>query len=186
MTWCLEQCGDSHYCCSKHRWYSLVSRVTVASLRPAELISWLPVSTLGAPVSACCVAVRAAIQFFHVCLFPNVLAVASVMCVVAPRYVINPPRVHTMVVFYSDLIGVMMSMQCKIALLPFVPVVVVLVVMLMTATVIVGARLLPDIVPGVVVMVLVSFFVSASIQRVSLASTKPASAALVCPPLFVA
>ena len=164
---------------------SLVSRVAVASLRPAELISWLPVSMLGASVSVCCVAVRAAIQFFHVRLFPNVLAVASVMCVVAPRYVINPPRVHTMVVVYRDLIGVMMSMQCRIALLPFVPVVIILAVMLVTATVIVGARLLPDIVSDVVVMVPVFFFVSACIKRVSLASTKSASVALVCPPLFV-
>ena len=76
-------------------------------------------------------------------------------------------------------------MQCRIALLPFVPVIVLPVAMLVTATVIVGARLLPDVIPGVVVMVPVSFFVSASIQRVSLASTKPASEALVCPPLFV-
>ena len=165
MTWCTEQCGDSHYCCSKHRWYSLVSRVTAASLRLAELISWLPVSMLGASVSVYCVAVQAVIQFFHVCLSPVVPAVVSVMCVVAPRYVINPPRVHTMVVVYRDLIGVMMSMQCRIALLPFVPVVVVLVVMLATVTVIVGAPPLPGIVAGVVVMVPVSFFVPASISE---------------------
>ena len=90
-----------------------------------------------------------------------------------------------MVVVYPDLIGVMMSMQRRVALLPFAPVVVLLVVMLVTATVIVGARLLPDVFPGVVVMVPVSLFFSASIQRVSLASTKPATVALVCPPLFV-
>ena len=164
---------------------SLVSRVTAASLRPAELISWLPVSMLGASVSVCCVAVRDIIHFFHVCLSPVVPAVVSVMCIVAPRYVINPPRVDTMAVVYSDLIGVIMSMQCRIALLPFVPVVVVLVVMLATVTVIVGAPPLPGIVAGVVVMVPVSFFVSTSLQRVSLASTKPASVAPVCPPLFV-
>ena len=185
MTWCTEQCGDSHYCCSKHRWYSLVSRVTAASLRLAELISWLPVSMLGASVSVYCVAVQAVIQFFHVCLSPVVPAVVSVMCIVAPRYVINPPRVDTMAVVYSDLIGVIMSMQCRIALLPFVPVVIILAVMLVTATVVVGARLLPDIVSDVVVMVPVFFFVSACIKRVSLASTKSASVALVCPPLFV-
>ena len=90
-----------------------------------------------------------------------------------------------MVVVYRDSVGVMMSMQCRIAILPFIPVVVVLVVMLVTATVIIGARLLPDVIPGVVVMVPVSLFFSASIQRVSLASTKPATVALVCPPLFV-
>ena len=87
------------------------------------------------------------------------------MCVVALRYVINPPRVHTMVVVYLDLIGVMMSMQCRIAILPFIPVVVVLVVMLATVTVIVGAPPLPGIVAGVVVMVPVSFFVPASISE---------------------
>ena len=90
-----------------------------------------------------------------------------------------------MVVVYRDLIGVMMSMQCRIALLPFVPVIVILVVMFMMATVVVGACLLPDVIPGIVVMVPISFFVLAPIKRISLASTKPASAALVCPPLFI-
>ena len=119
---------------------------------PADFISWLPVSMLGASVSVCCVAVRAVIQFFHVCLFPVVPAIVSVMCVVAPRCVINPPRVHTMVVVYLDLIGVMMSMQSRAAVLPFIPAVVLLVV-LMTAMVIIGAPLLLGIVPKVVVMV---------------------------------
>ena len=71
---------------------NLMSRVAVASLRPADFISWLPVSMLGVSVSVCCVAVRGVLQFFHVCLSPVVPAVVSVMCVVAPRCVINPPR----------------------------------------------------------------------------------------------
>ena len=63
---------------------SLVSRVAVASLRPADFISWLPVSMLGASVSVCCVAIRAVIQFFHVCSSPVVPAVVSVMCCRSP------------------------------------------------------------------------------------------------------
>ena len=63
-----------------------------------------------------------------------------------------------MVVVYRGLIGVVMPMQSRVALLLFVPVVVILLVMVVTATVIIGVPLLPGTVPGVVVMVPVSFF----------------------------
>ena len=106
----------------------------------------------GAPVSVCCVAVRAVLEFFHVCLFPVVPAAVSVMCIVTSRYVINLPQVHATIVVYRDLIGVMMSMQSRAAVLPFIPAVVLLVV-LMTAMVIIGAPLLLGIVPKVFVMV---------------------------------
>ena len=109
----------------------------------------------------CCCSSRHSL-LSHTC-FPVTPAVVSVVCVVTPRDVINSPQVHAVARVYRDLIGVMMPMQSRVALLPFVPVVVVLLVMLVTKTVIADVPLLLGIVPRVVVIVPVSFFVSSSI-----------------------
>ena len=75
----------------------LVCREAAMVLLSAQFFTWPSVPVYVAPVSVCCVAVRAVMRFFHVCLFP---VVSSVVSVVVPRHVLHHPRILPAVVIH--------------------------------------------------------------------------------------
>ena len=127
-------------------------------LLSAQFFTWHSVSVYSAPVSVRCVAVRAVMQFFHVCLFPVVISVVSV--------VVHHPRILPVVVIHRGVPRIAVPARSRVLLLPFVPGVAVLMVVLVTARNIVGVHrllLLLGVVPGLADIVPVSFSVTASI-----------------------
>ena len=153
----------------------LVCREAAIVLLSAQFFIWPSVSLSIALVSVCCVAVRAVMQFFHVCLFPVVFSVVSV---VVPRHVLHPPRILPVVVIHRGVPRIAMPARSRVLLLPFVLGVAVLLVVLVTARAIVGVHrllLLLGVVPGLADVVPVSFSVTASIAGDTPCFRRPAS-----------
>ena len=145
-------------------------------LLSAQVFTWHSVSVYIAPVSVRCVAVRAVMQFFHVCFFPVVISVVSV---VVHRLVLHHPRILPVVVIHRGVPRIAVPARSRVLLLPFVPGVAVLMVVLVTARNIVGVHrllLLLGVVPGLADVVPVSFSVTASIAGDTLCSRRSASA----------
>ena len=145
-------------------------------LLSAQFFTWHSVSVYRAPVSVRCVAVRAVMQFFHVCLFSVVISVVSV---VVPRHVLHHPRILPVVVIHRSVPRIAVPARSRVLLLPFVPGVAVLLTVLVTARAIVGVHrllLLLGVVPGLAGVVPVSLSVTASIPGDTPCSRRPASA----------
>ena len=144
-------------------------------LLSAQFFIWPSVSVYIAPVSVRCVAVRAVMQFFQVCLFPVVISVVSAAVL---RHVLHHPRILPVVVIHLGVPRIAVPAWSRVLLLPFVPGVAVLMVVLVTARAIVGVNrllLLLGVVPGLADIVPVSFSVTASIAGDTPCSRRPAS-----------
>ena len=122
----------------------------------------------------CCCSCRHAV-FFHVCLFPVVISVVSV---VVHHLVLHHPRILPVVVIHRGVPRIAVPARSRVLLLPFVPGVAVLMVVLVTARTIVGVHrllLLLGVAPGLADVVPVSFSVTASIAGDTPCSRRPAS-----------
>ena len=169
MTWSPEKCVAAGKRVIKTR---LVCWEGAIVLLSAQLFSWHSVSVYSAPVSVRRVA---AMQFLHVCLFP---AVISVVSVVVPRHVLHHPRILPAVVIHRGVPRIAVPARSRVLLLSFVPGVAVLMVVLVTARAIVGVHrllLLLGVVPGLADVVPVSLSVTASIAGDTPCSRRPAS-----------
>ena len=145
-------------------------------LLSAQFFTWPSVSVYSAPVSVRCVAVRSVMQFFHVCLFPVVISVVSV---VVPRHVLHHPRILPVLVIHRGGVPrIAVPARSRVLLLLFVPGIAVLLIVLVTARAIVGVRgllLLRGVVAGLADVVPVYFSVTASIAGDTPCSRRPAS-----------
>jgi len=144
----------------------LVCREAAMVLLSVQFFTWPSVPVYIAPLSVCCVAVRAVMRFFHVCLFP---VVSSVVSVVVPRHVLHHPRILPAVVIYRGVPRIAVPARSRVA---------VLMVVLVTARAIVGVHrllLLLGVVPGLAGVVPVSLSVTASIAGDTHCSRRPAS-----------
>ena len=109
----------------------LVCREAAIVLLSAQFFTWPSVPVYSAPVSVCCVAVRAVMRFFHVCLFS---VVSSVVSVVVPRLFLHHPRILPVVVIHRGVPRIAVPARSRVLLLAFVPGVAVLMVVLVTAS----------------------------------------------------